>query len=155
MEYNNVFCYSESTEPVLSLLLEFYINGRDWHRSFWVTEDMIQLYPMEDLTESTEDDGLDWIRDTNPFNFKTYYDQGYTDVGIRVNSIDEAKKLHQLLVDLGYEFIIKPPSKDVYWEEVFKDNRSVIIWARSDKLLQHSHIFYQPTPNEIIIDNPF
>lgn len=63
VQYSDVYCGSENDDEVLSLHLMFYNENGYGINSFWVTEDMITLYPiLDDINESTENP-LQWIID--------------------------------------------------------------------------------------------
>ena len=62
MKHSDVHCYSGNDSKVISLHLEFYNdNGTNIADHFWVTEEMVNLYPR--TTDLNESDELDWIRD--------------------------------------------------------------------------------------------
>lgn len=63
IKYSDVYCGSENDDEVLSLHLMFYNENGYGINSFWVTEDMVTLYPItDDINESTENP-LKWIED--------------------------------------------------------------------------------------------
>lgn len=45
IEYANIYCGSENYDKVISLMLEFIDEHGDRIGTFWVTEDMVTLYP--------------------------------------------------------------------------------------------------------------
>lgn len=62
IEYSYAHCGSDNDDEVLSLNLMFYNKNGYGIKSFWVTEDMVTLYPItDDINESTEE--FDWIKD--------------------------------------------------------------------------------------------
>jgi hypothetical protein len=64
--YSQVHCGSDNDDYVIALMLRFYDDDNVDIGSFWVTEDMLTLYELdENLNESTDDD-FKWIRDVDP-----------------------------------------------------------------------------------------
>jgi hypothetical protein len=80
LRYNNVYCNHESERLVTALYLKFYDESGNEITRFWVTEDMVNLIPMESKKINESDDGLDWIRDIEvetdltPAEIKIKYD---------------------------------------------------------------------------------
>ena len=69
-EYDDIYCESENSDEVITLRLRFLTEDNIVIGTFWVTEDMVTLYPMlEDINES-EEDPFKWIRDTQPLNYE-------------------------------------------------------------------------------------
>ena len=63
IEYSDAHCGSENDDEVLALHLTFYNENGYGIGSFWVTEDMVNLYDeMYDINESTENP-LKWIEE--------------------------------------------------------------------------------------------
>jgi hypothetical protein len=108
------------------------------------------------INESEEND-LDWIKNTIPNPLELYYFKGFDDVGIIINSFEESKYIINILQSMSYEWASRrigdnynPFSPD----EMVQDGGG-IIWANKDKELQHSSLDYELVEGEIIIDNPF
>ena len=117
---------------------------------------LITVPEKKGVNESEEDD-LNWIKNTIPNPLELYYFKGFDDVGIIINSFEESKYIINILQSMSYEWIsntigdnYNPFSPD----EMVRDGGG-IIWANKDKELQHSSLDYELDEGEIIIDNPF
>ena len=144
----------DTTDDIKELL------GIDADQPHFLTSDgnleVYRIKKVDQLNESEEND-LDWIKNTIPNPLELYYFKGFDDVGIIINSFEESKYIINILQSMSYEWIsntigdnYNPFSPD----EMVRDGGG-IIWANKDKELQHSSLDYELDEGEIIIDNPF
>ena len=63
-KYSNIHCGSENGDEVITLKLTFYDEQDKGIDEFWVTEDMVTLYPIYDnINESSDENPFQWIKD--------------------------------------------------------------------------------------------
>ena len=107
MPYNDIFCDSDRTDEVIGLRLEFYGGDGSLSGSFWVTDDMVNLYEhYGKLTENTEDE-WSWAKEIEPgikleTNTLYYFEPKLTvdEIEFFGNNITNAPKFKEWLLDI-------------------------------------------------------
>ena len=107
MRYDHIFCDSDRTDDVIGLRLRFYGDDGSLSGSFWVTDDMVNLYEhYGKLTENTEDDWT-WAKDIEPgikleTNTLYYFEPKLTvdEIEFFGNNITNAPKFKEWLLDI-------------------------------------------------------
>ena len=61
--YDNIYCESDNRDEVIVLQLKFLTENDRVIGSFWVTEDMVALYPIYEGINESEENPLQWIED--------------------------------------------------------------------------------------------
>lgn len=107
-EYSSTYCDSENHDRVISLRLTFYNEDGINIGYFWVTEDMVTLYPIYDNINESSDD-LDWIRNTHTLMPLTDYIETYG-----IEKIDIPNKL------VGLRVMLSPKSE--FYDEGYETN---------------------------------
>jgi hypothetical protein len=107
MRYDHIFCDSDRTDDVIGLRLQFYGDDGSLSGSFWVTDDMVNLYEhYGKLTENTEDEWA-WAKDIEPgieleTNTLYYFEPKLTvdEIEFFGNNITNAPKFKEWLLDI-------------------------------------------------------
>jgi hypothetical protein len=107
MRYDHIFCDSDRTDDVIGLRLQFYGDDGSLSGSFWVTDDMVNLYEhYGKLTENTEDEWA-WAKDIEPgieleTNTLYYFEPKLTvdEIEFFANNITNAPKFKEWLLDI-------------------------------------------------------
>ena len=107
MRYDHIFCDSDRTDDVIGLRLQFYGDDGSLSGSFWVTDDMVNLYEhYGKLTENTEDEWA-WAKDIEPgieleTNTLYYFEPKLTvdEIEFFGNNISNAPKFKEWLLDI-------------------------------------------------------
>jgi hypothetical protein len=105
--YDHIFCDSDRTDDVIGLRLQFYGDDGSLSGSFWVTDDMVNLYEhYGKLTENTEDE-WDWAKEIEPgieleTNTLYYFEPKLTvdEIEFFGNNITNAPKFKEWLLDI-------------------------------------------------------
>lgn len=107
MPYDDIFCDSDRSDEVIGLRLEFYGDDGSLSGSFWVTDDMVNLYEhYGKLTENTEEE-WSWAKDIEPgikleTNTLYYFEPKLTvdEIEFFGNNISNAPKFKEWLLDI-------------------------------------------------------
>ena len=105
--YDHIFCDSDRSDEVIGLRLQFYGDDGSLSGSFWVTDDMVNLYEhYGKLTENTEDEWA-WAKDIEPgieleTNTLYYFEPKLTvdEIEFFGNNITNAPKFKEWLLDI-------------------------------------------------------
>ena len=107
MRYDQYFCDSDRSDEVIGLSLQFYGDDGSLSGSFWVTDDMVNLYEhYGKLTENTEDEWA-WAKEIEPgikleTNTLYYFEPKLTvdEIEFFGNNISNAPKFKEWLLDI-------------------------------------------------------
>jgi len=116
LKYNAVYCDHERDDQVVSLRLHLDLGEAIGYTYFWVTEDMVTLYPIDYYINESEEDDWGWIREIRPFDLKSKW-------VIQYNTLKEFKELEQWLFRNGAGWSFPEETKrfqslsDTVWDE--------------------------------------
>ena len=139
MKHSDVYCYSGNDNDVISLHLAFYNdNGTDIADSFWVTEEMVNLYPR--TTDLNESDDFDWVRDINTSDYlePPYFINMKDEYGLSPDEyIPTLSKLFDQPVSIKGGSVYDTNGKEIYYED------SHGFWSKYEYDDQGNRIYYE------------